>query len=332
MNDLLEFLTSQEIIIVYIVAGIACFLCFIVYLIDKNNARFRQKHNTRELNKLVEKVKEKTNASEEQVLYETPVLETINEEVNTPSVADVSNADVAIRDEVVVEPIVKEPEVIEVAAKVQTQEPVVEEETLQYTDIEPDQVTAQLELKKLTEELRRQEELEKQEESKENIALTNYEEQQEENAIISLEELVKKSKDMYEANELSQYVDEGNEPISLQELEQRVGNKATSYEEPFILENVVPKEEIEEVVEDIPRTKVVLDDFNTVNVSQVQNEGTKVFKSSPIISPIFGIEKQEVSEHELELENTANYEKLDAEIKKTNEFLMTLKELQKKLD
>ena len=332
MNDLLEFLTSQEIIIVYIVAGIACFLCFIVYLIDKNNARFRQKHNTRELNKLVEKVKEKTNASEEQVLYETPVLETINEEVNTPSVADVSNADVAIRDEVVVEPIVKEPEVIEVAAKVQTQEPVVEEETLQYTDIEPDQVTAQLELKKLTEELRRQEELEKQEESKENIALTNYEEQQEENAIISLEELVKKSKDMYEANELSQYVDEGNEPISLQELEQRVGNKATSYEEPFILENVVPKEEIEEVVEDIPRTKVVLDDFNTVNVSQVQNEGTKVFKSSPIISPIFGIEKQEVSERELELENTANYEKLDAEIKKTNEFLMTLKELQKKLD
>ena len=35
---------------------------------------------------------------------------------------------------------------------------------------------------------------------------------------------------------------------------------------------------------------------------------------------------------ELELENTANYEKLDEEIRKTNEFLATLKELQKKLD
>ena len=33
-----------------------------------------------------------------------------------------------------------------------------------------------------------------------------------------------------------------------------------------------------------------------------------------------------------ELENTANYDKLDQEIKKTNEFLMTLKELQQKLN
>ena len=35
---------------------------------------------------------------------------------------------------------------------------------------------------------------------------------------------------------------------------------------------------------------------------------------------------------DIELENTANFEKLDEEIRKTNEFLMTLKELQKKLD
>ena len=55
------------------------------------------------------------------------------------------------------------------------------------------------------------------------------------------------------------------------------------------------------------------------------------FKSSPIISPIYGVEKEEKNE-QLELENTANYEKLDAEIKKTNEFLSKLKELQKKLD
>ena len=35
MNELIEFLTSKEIIVVYIVAAIACFLCFIVYIIDK---------------------------------------------------------------------------------------------------------------------------------------------------------------------------------------------------------------------------------------------------------------------------------------------------------
>ena len=38
------------------------------------------------------------------------------------------------------------------------------------------------------------------------------------------------------------------------------------------------------------------------------------------------------NDNNMELENTANYEKLDEEIKKTNEFLKVLKELQKKLD
>ena len=94
-----------------------------------------------------------------------------------------------------------------------------------------------------------------------------------------------------------------------------------------------------------------LDDFQTVSVEpsvqvaqQTQVVQPKVeakpvyqehkkFKSSPVISPVFGIEKPEINtSSDIELENTANYEKLDEEIRKTNEFLMTLKELQKKLD
>ena len=58
MNELIEFLTSKEIIVVYIVAGIACLLCFIIYLIDKNYTKRKQRQNTRELNKLVEEVSE----------------------------------------------------------------------------------------------------------------------------------------------------------------------------------------------------------------------------------------------------------------------------------
>ena len=59
----------------------------------------------------------------------------------------------------------------------------------------------------------------------------------------------------------------------------------------------------------------------------------KKFKSSPVISPVYGIEHPtSTNANDIELENTANYEKLDEEIRKTNEFLMTLKELQKKLD
>jgi len=57
------------------------------------------------------------------------------------------------------------------------------------------------------------------------------------------------------------------------------------------------------------------------------------YKPTPVISPIFGIEEDKLSsDNSLKLENTANYDKLDAEIRKTNEFLSKLKELQKKLD
>ena len=72
MNELIEFLTSKEIIIVYIVASLACFLCFIIYLVEKNNDRLRRKQNTKELNKLVEEIHEKTTNNTE--LIEEPVI------------------------------------------------------------------------------------------------------------------------------------------------------------------------------------------------------------------------------------------------------------------
>ena len=179
-----------------------------------------------------------------------------------------------------------------------------------------------LELKRITEELKRQQEMEEEEVDQ----LAKYEEEQEENAIISLEELVNKSKELYKNNELTQYEDEGNEPISLQELEAKGLNK-NSYDEPFIIENVIPEEDKVEIEQQEElREKVKLVDMDTV---EVKEESTR-FKSSPFISPVYGIESP--TTNDLQLENTANYDKLDEEIKRTNEFLMTLKELQKKLD
>ena len=55
--DIVEFLTSKEIIVVYIIAAVACLLCFIIYLVEKHNDRGRKRHNTKELNKLVEQNK-----------------------------------------------------------------------------------------------------------------------------------------------------------------------------------------------------------------------------------------------------------------------------------
>ncbi len=191
-------------------------------------------------------------------------------------------------------------------------------EKIVYTSIEPEQEEAKKQLAEITEKL--------EQEKEENIELTEFERMQEDTAIISLDELMKKANEMYEKNEETQYQDEGNEPISLADLEKRKQEVIMMNQE----ENTTPSNKPEQLT---------LDSFEQVKISSVSElkpiaEEPK-FKSSPVISPVYGIEKEKTDFHrntELELENTANYDKLDAEIRKTNQFIAALKELQKKLD
>ncbi len=395
MRDLVEFLTSQEIMIVYAIAFGLCVFCVVSYIVKINSSKYRMKNNTRELNKLVGEIKEQT--TEEEISYlddkedsfHGPVLEnvttnndlkmdegssviellestaeiqgTVSEQSKSSEVEEIEELE-----PIIIEPIVSlendintsdtnkvevnneneiesnsnESEVEFVSQESQEKQ----EEVLQYTSVEPSPEDARRELDRLKEELTLQQ---AQEDEMENIALNNYEEEQEANAIISLEELVQKSKDMYEANEFTQYADEGNEPISLQDLERKLDKKASELEDTFIIENVVPESELLEAEEENNEAVIVnseaintntVNTANTVNTVSVREmpeiSSERIFKSSPIISPIYGIEKKDtnMSPTEIELENTANYDKLDEEIKKTNEFLMTLRELQKKLD
>lgn len=328
MNDLINFLTSKEIIVVYIVAILACILCFVIHMIDKNYYKRKQRHNTKELNKLVEQIneiieKEESSATEE---CQTPVLETIVEEkMESPIIEPEKEEVVSLSlEDLVLETMTTEAEKVE--------------EELQYTTIEPNREQAQEELMRLTAEL------EKAEQESRNIDLTSYEEEQEENAIISLEELVRKSKEMYAANELTQYADEGNEPISLEDLEKKMQEARELITEEYTeVPEIIETLETENIEVEAQPRQMHLDDFNTIKVDsevivkETQKvevplyQATKKFERSPVISPIYGIERKETQE-EIELENTANYEKLDEEIKKTNEFLMTLRELQKNLD
>lgn len=339
MNDLMEFLTSTEIIVVYIVVAVACLLCFIIYLLDKNYYKRKQKQNTKELNKLVESITEEikidnaNNENSDEVFYEKPVLEKLdNNVIESEHVVVTPTND----SEATIQPIVTEKidtSVIEnddsnlenLISEISKREEVLEEvkdANLKYTDIEPNQTEAQAELQKLTEAL------EQAEEETKNIDLTEFEEEQEQNAIISIDELMAKTKVMYENNELEKFNDEGNEPISLKDLEAAMATTTKKSVGVEKIEPVVSKEKIESVQE-----RLVLDDFNNVKIEE-EIIKPKKFKSSPVISPVYGIEKDTGSKSatELELENTANYDKLDEEIKKTNEFLMTLRELQKKLD
>ena len=280
------------------ISGLACLMCFIIYLTEKNSQRLRKKHNTRELNKLVKKIKEKMPEEETKVVYEKPVLQNVSIEENSNSVDELLektiNLNNTIKDEVSNSPVI-----IDVEDNIESIE---KEESIsikeEMNDIENNII----------------------EEQEKNILLNNYEEEQEKTAIISLDELIKKGKELYEANELSQYQDEGDEPISIQDLEKRTEKTISAVKEPFVIENVVPEHEL----------KV---DLEQAIKEQKEELIEKKFKSSPIIFPIYGIETiNNTNVNDLSLENTANYEKLDKEIQKSNEYLMTLNDLQEKLD
>ena len=85
MNDLISLLSSKEALIVYIVIAIATALCIIIYIVEKHSVKAKQRHNTKELNKLVEKIQEEVPIKENKVIYDKPVLETVTTEEHTAS-------------------------------------------------------------------------------------------------------------------------------------------------------------------------------------------------------------------------------------------------------
>ena len=355
MDTLTEFLSSKEVFIVIIVAVAICVIGTIYFVIEKIY-KSKKSIQTNDMENKIVRVSENRIVVEPAVEETTPIEKekvTIPDKVAAKQEATSNVIEIKEKKQEVIPKVVEvkeeKPPVIpieefEKQRKIETPKEVIEEliiptvesiytevkeqvekekiEELVYTEIEPNKDEAKAELKKVTEELLKNQEMQQQE----NIDLTKFEEEQEENAIISMDELMQKSKVLYEQNETIQYEDEGNEPISLTDLEMRMNQIKIEAEK---LEQEDEKlEVIKSTTED--NVKVKLDDFNTVSLHEAYKED-RVFKSSPVISPIFGIE-QEPTTSNIELENTANYEKFDDEIKKTNEFLAVLRDLQKKLD
>ena len=147
---------------------------------------------------------------------------------------------------------------------------------------------AQIELLKVEEELEHTPSLED--------TITNLEALEEENAIISYQELLT-SRDLDTVNS-----DDGDEPISILEVFKMFDD------------NNQEKSELTETIEKLPLEQAYQGEFS----------------STPYLSPISGIESENLNE--IQLENTANLEKLEKEIRKTNEFLNILNELKKNLD
>lgn len=138
--------------------------------------------------------------------------------------------------------------------------------------------------------------------------VTNFEMEQERTAIISLDELLKKSEDLYSDNEVVQY-DDGNEPISIDEV-LKMFKKDDEEEVQTIEEKSVP-EVFQEVVEE-----------EKVKEQVEEKELYSKKETIPFISSIYGIEQDN---NALEFENTATYEKLDRQ--NQNDFITQLREM-----
>ena len=341
MTTLMEFLTSQEVFIVVVVAISICVVGTIYFVMEKiYKSRSEKKENelfNTTANKIIKIIDNKVvveSAKEEpSVIEKSPVkkkeevINPVQEElepliIETSKVVEESPSKENESDNRLVIPIEEfkgnKEEINSVEDILKEVSHEVEKnhiDKIEYTSIEPNPEEAKEEIRKATEELLKTQELQ-------SIDLAKFEEEQEENAIISMDELYEKSKTLYEQNEVIQYKDEGNEPISIADLEERM-NKIKIETEKIENDNNNSNE-----VSISTEEKIKLDDFNSISDDNIYKED-KVFKSSPIISPIFGIEKQT---NDMEFENTANYDKFDDEIKKTNEFLKVLKELQKKLE
>lgn len=80
-----------------------------------------------------------------------------------------------------------------------------------YVEDDLEKTQAQLHLEALTNELKKVQE-------REIDKITRFEEEQEENAIISYKELLKVCDRLYDSNEKVQYMDEGDEPITISQL------------------------------------------------------------------------------------------------------------------
>jgi len=70
MSDIITFLTSEEIIMVYAIAFFSALLCLVIYIAQKTYDKRNQKHNTMELNRLVEQIQEKMEGEKETVALE----------------------------------------------------------------------------------------------------------------------------------------------------------------------------------------------------------------------------------------------------------------------
>lgn len=173
------------------------------------------------------------------------------------------------------------------------------------------------------------------EEQSDIVTPTFFEKMQEENSIISYDELMSKNLDFDLSNE-QVLEDDGNEPITIDELYKF--HEKDDKEDKDLDKLDVSKDEKSYKINAIDEDSVI-DSFKDSSKDDDEkmvyyvNSESKKFKNSQVISPVFGVKRDVIYKKEYnELGETIDIKELDMEIKKTEEFLKQLKRLKDKLD
>ena len=332
MQNITDLLLSKEILIVYIILGIAILLCLLIYIIDKITYKSKLKKNTLELIDLVNKVNDKlandsiptSSILEDNSLSDTKRVEINNDDLSYTNIEPTREE--AIREiEAIKEELVKE-------------ETSTENNTLDSTFKNEEVVDTVEEIDNSSNVCNNQVEETINNNDTDNIISNQYDD---EDVPITLDEYMMISTDKYN-NDTLEISDEEDALISFDEVSKkfdRVNNEIEEITSPvgIELQNVIESvynNNKEEAV--ILENKVVemhtLSDLSEPERVRVPYMRDK-FRNSNFISPIFGLVKVNLPTlEELQIENTANYDKLDQEIKKTNNFLKELHELKKNLE
>lgn len=261
--DFLNLFTEKELIIML---SVVCFLLLIVIILTISELLNRKKEI------ILEEEQEKLSSIQKEEMIEMTTQ--VQEEVLENNNIEIQEVEEVVTDEEI-EALDLEPPMIK---KIETVE----------TNLD-NKEKALVELAKIEDTLEHQVSLED--------TLTNLETIEEENAIISYQELLENTNELTTVME-----DDGDEPITLDEVFKLFNGNND--------DGIV----INESLEALPLEEAYQGEFN----------------SSPYLSPINGVEGENLAD--IQLENTANLEKLDKEIRKTNQFLNILNELKKNLE
>lgn len=199
-----------------------------------------------------------------------------------------------------------------------------QEEIYQETELEKTQ--AQIDVEAITREL---EKAVNDEQAIDKYA--KFEEEQEQNAIISYVELKEKFDKLYNENEKTQYINDDTLPINMEELYRSQMEDQPAQTSASTVHPTPSELHVHPTVDKAPSVsqQTPTPTPNQIQQNPVSNNipRTTRFKSSPMISPVYGIQQEPVV-----AKNTTNVAEMEAEIQRTNEFLQSLKDLQKNLE